>query len=81
MVSRDGVDTLLALLLSRLLMRLPLEDLVSGPNQVVLNSVESSLRGHGHLHALALMLASHNRAPEALQIWKVPLPSSLCATP
>ena len=73
MACRDGVDTLLALLLSRLQMRLPLEDLVSGPSKVVLSAVESSLRSSGDFHALALMLASHNRAPEALQIWKVGL--------
>lgn len=73
-VCRDGVDTLLALLLSRLGMRQPLEDLVASHNEVLLGAVEGSLQSKGDLHALALLLASHDRAPNALDIWKVGLP-------
>ena len=79
MVAREGVDTLLAQLLSRLQMRQPLEDLVSGSNEVVLDSVEAGLRGHGDLHALALLLAGHSRAREALEIWKVGCLTPFCA--
>lgn len=67
----DGVDTLLALLLSALHMSGPLEDLMRGSNRVRADCVESSLREHGALVALGLLLAGLQRYPEALDTWKV----------
>ena len=68
---KKGVDSLLALLLSRLQMTLPLEDLMRGPNHVEIASVEATLRGNGHKNALALLLASKQQSAAALDIWQV----------
>lgn len=71
--SKEGIDCLLALLLSRLHMSGPLDDLMRENNHVLVDQVQDSLKRTGNQHALALLLAYNGRITEALDTWRVRL--------
>eukprot|EP00873_Tetraselmis_striata_P035276 jgi/Tetstr1/455540/TSEL_042362.t1 len=66
----DGIDTLLARLYVDTEAVGRLEALVAGANLVAVGEVEAVLEGAGRSHALALLLAEHQRQSAAAAIWR-----------
>lgn len=71
MEAKDGIDTLIVLLLADLDRAAELEHFCGSPNSVAVGQVEGPLRGHDRFLPLAALYAGAGQSSKALSIWQV----------
>lgn len=71
--AKDGIDTLIVLLLADLERAAELEHFCGSPNSAAVGQVEGPLRSHDRFLPLAALYAGARQSSKALSIWQVGL--------